>query len=86
MPLKEDPMSVVTGEQVRSILGPTEDAVVVRILALRPTYAEVAAAYAWLNNNEAPMNVGQPLASGKIAEIIDILETAAEDLTTASLY
>ncbi len=29
-------MSVVTGEEVRTILGPTEDAVVARILASAP--------------------------------------------------
>ncbi len=72
-------MSVVTGEEVRSILGPTEDAVIVRILALRPSRAEVVDAHAWLSNNEAPMNAGHPMGSGTVAKIIDILETAEED-------
>ena len=51
-------MSVITSEDVRLIFGPVEDVVVARILGINPTREEVAAAYSWLSNNEAPMNAG----------------------------
>lgn len=78
-------MSVITSEDVRLIFGPVEDVVVARILGLNPTREEVAAAYSWLSNNEAPMNAGQRLGSGKVAEIIDILETADDNLPSGTL-
>ncbi len=78
-------MSVITGKEVRSILGPIEDSVVARIVELHPTRAEVAAAYSWLSTNDAPMNAGERLGSGKVAEIIDILETTDDNAPSGSL-
>ncbi|WP_424139576.1 hypothetical protein [Roseomonas chloroacetimidivorans] len=72
-------MSVLTGEDVRSILGPVDNHLVARILATGATREELAEAYTWLSNNEAPMNSGQPLASGRVAELIDLLEESEED-------
>jgi hypothetical protein len=72
-------MSVLAGEDVRSILGPVDDDLVARILATGATREELAEAYAWLSNDEAPMNSGQPLASGRVAELIGLLEESEED-------
>ncbi|MCK8786536.1 hypothetical protein M0638_19350 [Roseomonas sp. NAR14] len=72
-------MSALTGEDVRSILGTVDNDLMARILATGATREELAEAYAWLSNNEALMNSGQPLASGRVAELIDLLEEGEED-------
>jgi hypothetical protein len=68
-------MAALTRDEIVAALGPVDDIIVSDILASGASAEEFAQARAWLVNNEAPINAGDPLASGRIAEVMEILET-----------
>ena len=72
-------MATLTREEERAVLGPVDDGLAVEILGTGASPAELAEAYAWLTNDEALMNAGRPLASGRVGRLTDILEAAEED-------
>ena len=69
-------MTTLTREGVRAVLGPVDDGLAAEILGTGASVEELAEAYAWTSNDEAPMNTGRPLASGRVGRLIDILEAA----------
>jgi|1186.fasta_scaffold277742_1 hypothetical protein len=77
-------MLTLTADDVRAVLGPVDDSLVAEVLATGASREELVEAYAWITNDEAPMNVGRPLASGRVAQLIDVLEAAVEDEPTVS--
>jgi hypothetical protein len=68
-------MAALTREEIVAALGPVDDIIVSDILASGASAEEFAQARAWLVNDEAPINAGDPLASGRIAQLMEILET-----------
>ncbi len=72
-------MATMTREDVRAVLGPVEDSLIVQILGTDASPEELAEAYAWITNDEAPINAGRPLAAGRVNLLIDILEAAEEE-------
>ena len=72
-------MAGVTREEIVAALGPVDDIVVTDILATGATAEEFAQARLWLANDEAPINAGDPLASGRTARVMEILENLEED-------
>jgi hypothetical protein len=42
------------------------------------TADELAEALVWLTNNESLMNLGKPLASGRVGRLVEILESDYE--------
>jgi hypothetical protein len=72
-------LSRLSREEVVAALGSVEDHLVAEILATEASSEEFAQARAWLTNDEAPMNVGAPLASGRVARLIELLEAAEDD-------
>jgi hypothetical protein len=77
-------MANMTREDVRAVLGPVDDGLVVEILGTGASREELAEAYAWITDDEAPMNAGRPLASGRVSRLIDLLETAEEEAPAAA--
>jgi hypothetical protein len=77
-------MLTLTADDVRAVLGPVDDSLVAEVLATGASREELVEAYAWITNDEAPVNVGWPLASGRVAQLIDVLEAAVEDEPTVS--
>ena len=77
-------MPTLTADDVRAVLGPVDDSLVAELLATDASREELVEAYAWITNDEAPMNAGRPLASGRVAQLIDVLEAAVEDEPTVS--
>ena len=77
-------MLTLTADDVRAVLGPVDDSLVAEVLAIGASREELVEAYAWITNDEAPVNVGRPLASGRVAQLIDVLEAAVEDEPTVS--
>ena len=71
-------MTTLTREDVRAVLGPVDDILVAEILRTGASREELVEAHAWMTNDEAAMNTGQPIASGRVGQLIDILE-ADED-------
>jgi hypothetical protein len=73
-------MTLLTRKDVVRALGGTDDDVVVsEIVNTRATADELAEAQAWLANNEAFMNSGKPLASGRIGRLVEILATIEDE-------
>jgi len=72
-------MTALTRNDIVALLKPAEDTVVVQILATGATKEEFAEAYAWMQNDEALINAGRHLPSGRVGKIIDILKAVEDD-------
>ena len=72
-------MASLTREEILAALGPVDDILVSDILATGANDQEFLQARGWLANDEAPINAGEPLASGRVARLMEILETLEED-------
>ena len=72
-------MADLTRAEVIAALGPVDDIVVSDILATGASSEELVQARTWLTNDEAPINAGEPLASGRVARLMEILEDLEED-------
>jgi len=77
-------VATMTREEVRAVLGPVDDSLIVEILGTGASLEELTEAYAWVTDDEAPMNAGRPLASGRVSLLIDILEAAEEEAPAAA--
>lgn len=63
----------LTREDVTSVLGPVDETLAAELLATGASLMELEQAWAWLNSDEALINEYQPLPSGRVARLIDIL-------------
>lgn len=72
-------MASLTREDILSVLGPSDDRVITEIIATQATLEELGQAWAWVNNDEAPMNEGKPLPSGRVGELLEILAAQVEE-------
>ncbi|HEY2213188.1 MAG TPA: hypothetical protein VGH62_16520 [Bradyrhizobium sp.] len=66
-------MTRITREDVIKAVGRAEDVTIAEIIGTGATVDELAEAQAWIVNDEPLLNVGKPLASGRVRELIDIL-------------
>ncbi|RDE10435.1 hypothetical protein [Pelagibacterium lacus] len=69
----------LTRDGIERILGPIDNHLAAEIAAIEPTSAELTKALAWLQSDEALVNDGNHLPTGKVAELIGILETADDE-------
>jgi hypothetical protein len=69
-------MAALTRDDVRAVLGPADDHLIAAVLSTGASREEFALAEAWYGNDEAPMNAGDRLASGRVAQIVDLLQAA----------
>ncbi|MBB3387894.1 hypothetical protein FHT82_000614 [Rhizobium sp. BK275] len=69
----------MTSDDVIAILGPVDNTLVADIIATGATQAELAEAFAWVNNDEALMGEGRRLASGRVAALIELLTSDEEE-------
>ena len=72
-------MAALTRNDVVAVLKPAEDTVVAQIIATGATKEELAEAYAWMQSDEALMNAGRPLPSGRVGQIIAVLQAVEDD-------
>ena len=68
----------MSAADVTAILGLVDDALVAEIISTGATREDLAQAWYWLNSDEALINEGRPLPSGKVAELAELL-SADED-------
>jgi hypothetical protein len=68
-------MTVLTRNEVIAVLGPVDDDLIVEIVGTGATQAELAEAYAWLQSDEALVNEGRPLPSGRVDALVEMLQT-----------
>ncbi|WP_458757727.1 hypothetical protein ACSVBT_17410 [Afipia sp. TerB] len=71
-------MAPLTRKAIQSVLGSSDDTMIAEIAATGASFEELGQAWAWVNSDEALINEGPPLPSGRIAELIELL--AAHDL------
>ena len=79
-------MSRLTRDDVIKAVGPIDDVTIAEIIGTGATADELAEAQAWIVNDEALLNAGKPLPSGRVRELIDILaelESTEDDETEA---
>jgi len=69
----------MTRQEIVSVLGPADEALVAEIMATGATLQELREAWAWLNNDEALINEGRPLPGTHVAALIDLLEPEASE-------
>jgi hypothetical protein len=72
-------MKPLSRDDVIAALGETDDLTVVEILRSGATTEEFAEALAWLANNEPLMNIGKPLATGRVGRVVEILESTYQE-------
>ena len=75
-------MSLTRDEVVR-IIGPADDRTIAQVIGTGATAEELDEARAWVVNDEAMMNAGQPMATGRVLQLIEILERVEEELSGA---
>src|SRR3981189_734342 len=64
-------MTRVTREDVIKAVGRADDVTIAEIIGTGATVDELAEAQAWIVNDEPLLNVGKPLASSRVRELID---------------
>ena len=67
----------LTRDDVRTLVGPVDDIAAAEIIATGATREELARAFAWVENNEAMLNEGRHLPTGREARLVGILEELA---------
>jgi hypothetical protein len=72
------PVTAATREDVIAKLGPVDDLAVAEIIGMGATVEELAEAAAWIANDEALMNIGQPLARGRVSRLVEIIAALKE--------
>jgi hypothetical protein len=65
-------------EDVVAILGAADDALVAEIIRTGATPDELAAAHAWVANDEPLINLGKHLAKHRVATLVEILSRQEE--------
>jgi hypothetical protein len=72
-------MAPLTRDEVVAVLGRVDDFTIAEIIATGATREEFAEACAWLANDEALLNAGRPLASGRVGQLVEILASKQEE-------
>ena len=72
----------VTRAEAAAVLGNVDEKVLVDVIAAGATKAEVAEAFAWVENDEAMLNEGRPLPGGRATQVIAILQAQLESETS----
>lgn len=70
-------MAAITRKDVIDTLGELDDVTVADIIATGATLRESTEAQAWLANDEALINTGRPLPTGRVGQLVEII-TAKE--------
>jgi hypothetical protein len=72
-------MNRITRDDVTIAIGQVDDVTIAEIIGTGATVQELAEAKAWITNDEPLMNVGKPLATGRVRELVDILSELEPD-------
>jgi hypothetical protein len=72
-------MRLLTRSEVVTVLGEIDETVISDVIVTGATADELAEARAWIANDEPLFNHGKPLASGRVARLVEILATLRDD-------
>jgi hypothetical protein len=68
----------VTREDIIAMLGPVDDLVTAEIIGMGATIEELTTAANWVVNDEALMNMGEPLPRGRVSRLVEIMAALKE--------
>ncbi len=74
----------LTRDEVLAVVGPADDLLITEIIATGATPEELSRAWAWVNNDEALINEGRPLPSGRTGDLVELLSAQDDDEEPAS--
>jgi hypothetical protein len=66
-------------DEIAAILGPVDPMLIAEIAQTGATQEELVEAWSWVNSDEALINAGRSLPSGRVAELIALLEPPDDD-------
>ncbi|MER8548367.1 hypothetical protein NKI54_05455 [Mesorhizobium sp. M0663] len=69
----------MTRDEIISVLGPVDEAVIADIAATDGTVQELREALAWIAADEALVNEGRPLPTARVATLIELLQGPDEE-------
>lgn len=69
----------LTRDAIEKILGPVDNQLAAEVASTGASEEEVAKAFTWINADDALMNEGRHMPTGRVAEVIAILESAGTD-------
>ena len=75
-----DRTAPLTREQVTAAVGSVDEIVLAEIMDMGATAEELAEAVAWTTNDEALINSGKPLASGRGGRLVELLAREEEEV------
>lgn len=73
-------------EEIVRIAGGLDDASIAAIEAMNATPSELIEAMNWLSNDEALISEGRHLPAGRIAALVDMLESPDAELEDPGFY
>lgn len=65
----------LTRDAVLKAVGEVDDSIVAGLVGMGVTSEELAEARAWVDSDEALVNSGKPLPSGRVAQVVELLST-----------
>lgn len=71
-------MTALARDDVIAVLGPVDDTLITKIVGTGASQTELAEAHAWLISDEALINDGRPLPSGRVGTLVEILQATEE--------
>jgi hypothetical protein len=68
-------MPTLTKDAVERVLGPVDDSLVAELALTGATEQELREAQTWMTNDEVLVNEFQPFPSGRVGDLVRILDT-----------
>ena len=72
-------MTNLTRKAITEALGELNDLTVADIIAMDATPEELAEAHAWTTNDEALINAGRTLPTGRIGRLVELIKEREEE-------
>ncbi len=72
-------MAPLTRKDVIETIGDVDDVIVADIIATGATVQELAEAQAWVVNDEALLNTGRALPTGRVGQLVEIITAKQEE-------
>jgi hypothetical protein len=72
-------MNLLTRKDVIETIGDVDDVTVADIIATGATVQELSEAQSWVVNDEALLNTGRPLPTGRVGQLIEIIAAKEQE-------